>query len=330
VCNKAITDTDFLANLPSLRTLDLSRNMDLRLTQWAATARTVDVSESKLTSSALAVLLTSSYDSLNLSNNVDLFRSAEDAAFSELCSKCADVNATDCSLSLSQVSTPPASPPRKLNLTGCLADGIHPTFLFGVPTVVLENNKTLDLGALVPLILENGVTDLDLGGCGLLEEEEEEEEENQSEASSSAAFPSYLAFGSLARVRLFNNKLHKMTPEQVGALAPILARIGWVDVSGNDMKPEMLSDLLLPQLETSASTTELELGGNSIDSSVEELIKRIQAVRPVDIPRDIPSASAPMTIAGGGGNVMGGGGVVEDDSIADMMRQAGWKTGGGA
>ena len=113
------------------------------------------------------------------------------------------------------------------------------------------------------------------------------------------------------------------------SLGAIISETAHVDVSGNDLAPGQLLDLLAPLKTAGAATGELEIGGNEVDQSVEDLIALIQAVNPVDIPRDVPSTSAPMTIShgGGGGAVMGGGGVVEDGEVEEMMRRAGWKSG---
>jgi len=182
--------------------------------------------------------------------------------------------------------------------------------------LVLANNPLLPLDSLVPEILANGsVTDLDLSGCKVMRH---------------TAFPGYLAGSGLKRLRLFNNSLKDLSREQVLELAGIAAEIEHVDVSGNDMSSEWVECLLKPLGGEGVACTTMELGGNDITEGVEEAIKAVQAVNGIDLPRDIPSSSAPMTIApdGGGGNVMGGGGIVEDDSIREMMKKAGWKTGG--
>jgi hypothetical protein len=117
--------------------------------------------------------------------------------------------------------------------------------------------------------------------------------------------------------------------DQIAELANILPRIPHVDLSGNDLSAAQLLVLLEEFKAPGIACHTLELGGNGVDGRVEESLKEVQEFNEnLDIPRDIPENSTPMTIQGGGGTVASGG-VVDSADISEMMKMAGWKTGGG-
>ena len=101
LCNKAITDADFLSHLVNLQTLDLSRNQDLKIATWSAMAGRVDLSECKLGSVDLSRLTKDKegvYEALNLTSNFDVFADSEVGALEELMGKCKELNLTNCKI----------------------------------------------------------------------------------------------------------------------------------------------------------------------------------------------------------------------------------------